>query len=166
MWLIPYQHLHIIILREPITEVILMFPQPFRQIGGYSSIQSAISTARKNVNTRLFHDVLLGTPVQAEVQTQGHYAANHWIPVCTGMTSKPFEQFFKINAAPYLLQPVVIQSKPFDYLLPEAFGDPRRELSASMGFYPISNRNNNIKVIIQRLVILTISGSYPEFPDS
>ncbi|GEM_PF-6826198 len=56
--------------------------------------------------------------------------------------------------------------QPFDNIFPQPLGGPDAELSAAMGFDPVTHRNDNIQVVVLGVICFAVRGSYPEIPDN
>ncbi len=57
------------------------------------------------------------------------------------------QQFIEIVAPARLFEPIVVQGKTFDDVLPQPLGGPYTELGAAMGFDPVTHGNDDIQII-------------------
>jgi len=58
------------------------------------------------------------------------------------------QQFIEIVPAAGPLQPVVVHGKPFNNELTQSLGGPDAKLGAPMGFYPVTDGNDDIEVVV------------------
>jgi hypothetical protein len=58
------------------------------------------------------------------------------------------------------------QREAFHQVFPQPLRGPDAELRAPMRLHPVTHRDDDVEVVVQRLVALAVSGSYPEFPDN
>ena len=76
------------------------------------------------------------------------------------------QQLFEVVAAARLLEPIIVEGKALDYELAQPLCCPDAELRATMGFYTVADRDDDLKVVVLRVIDFSIIGSYPEFPDN
>jgi len=68
------------------------------------------------------------------------------------------QQFVKIRAAA-CFQPLIIQGKAFDDKLSQPLGGPNAKLLAAQRLNPVTNRDDDIQVVIRHLIDFAVKGS-------
>jgi hypothetical protein len=76
------------------------------------------------------------------------------------------EQLVEVVAAASLLEPLVVQRESLDQVLPQALGSPDAKLRAAMALDTITDRDDDVEVVVESVILFTVGGSYPEFPDN
>lgn len=71
-------------------------------------------------------------------------------------------------AASTLLKTFIVEQKAHDQIVAQPLGGPDAKLSAPMRLHPVSDRDNNVQVVVGDIATdlpCTLDLNYPEIPD-